>query len=210
MKIKRLSLGQLQANCYILSNDNTCIIIDPADDASFILEYVATQKLEVRALIATHGHFDHIMAVGEIQASFDVPFYISHHDMFLVNNMEKSASHFLDYTPTILAPTQVRDLSEGSIKLGQFNFMIHHLPGHTPGSCAFYFQKEKILFTGDTIFRHAVGRYDFSYSDLRSLKLSVQQVLSLPQEVVIYPGHGEETTVRDELKFNFFDFSLHS
>lgn len=110
MKISIFSLGQLQTNCYLLEQNGECIIIDPADDAGFLLEELSRRNLKLMALLATHGHFDHIMAVGEIQLSFAVPFYISEKDLFLVKRVKETARHFLGYEPFVVPPKQINSL----------------------------------------------------------------------------------------------------
>ncbi len=208
MKVLKFSLGQLQANCYFLIKDNQCLIIDPADEASFILEELQRRKLNLVGILATHGHFDHIMAVGEIQKSFQIPFYIDKKDLFLVSRLKESAEYFLGYSPAIMPILKIKNLSiKNSLKIPtsrqagkNFKFKIISTPGHTPGSCCFYFEKEKIIFTGDTLFHGSIGRHDFSYSNKDLLKKSLNYLLRLPEDIKVYPGHGEETTIKNEQK----------
>jgi len=202
MKVIRYPLGQLQANCYFLIEADQCLIIDPADEASFILEELQRRKLILVGMLATHGHFDHVMATGEIQLSHNLPLYISKQDRFLTNRLIETAEHFLGHRRDIISPITVKYLTVIEIKISNFKFQIILSPGHTPGSCCFYLKKEKIIFTGDTLFKQGIGRYDFSYSDKKELKLSINKILKLSVETVIYPGHGEETTVKEELSFH--------
>ena len=180
MIIKKYSLGQLQANCYFLIEENDLILIDPGDDASFILEEIQRQRLNLNAILATHGHFDHIGVVGEIQQSFDVPFYISKKDLFLVERLNETAKYFLGYNPYFLSPKNIKNLKiVNSLKIKNFKFKIIFSPGHTPGSVCFYLEKEKIIFTGDTLFKDGVGRTDFSYSSFEDLKDSLKKIFYL-------------------------------
>lgn len=192
MKLIKLPLGDLQANCYILIKNDKAIIIDPADEGNFILEKLLQEKAKPIALLATHGHFDHIMAVGEIQLSFDIPFYISKEDLFLVDRIEKTTEYFLGYNPAVIKPQNIKFLKEGDLRLGPFEFKIIKTPGHTPGSVCFYFEKENLAFVGDTIFKDGVGRYDFSYSSKIDLLESIKNLRKLPKETMFLPGHGEE------------------
>ncbi len=202
MQVYKYPLGQLSTNCYLLVKEGKCIIIDPADEASFLLEKIERQKLKLLALFATHGHFDHLMAAGDIQLSTLVPLYIFEQDVFLLKRINQTAKHFLGYNPHVLLPQKIKYFKPGKSNLENFNFHVFHTPGHTPGGACFYFEKEKIIFTGDTVFKNAVGRYDFSYCNKNDLKASVEQILSLPEETLIYPGHAEETFVGAE-KPNF-------
>lgn len=198
LEIKHFSLGQMETNCYLLLQEKDCIIIDPADDAAFILEEIQRRSLRPLALLATHGHFDHVMAAGEIQLSYKIPFYIDQKDQFLVNRMEETANHFLGFVPPIVKPSNVTYLSAGRKKIGALNFEVMVTPGHTPGSVCYFFPDNNVLFSGDTLFKQGIGRYDFSYSDKNDLKLSLRKLLTFPPETSVYPGHGEETTIGNE------------
>jgi len=195
MIVKKYSLGSLQANCYFLIEENDLILIDPGDDASFILEELQRQRLNLKAILATHGHFDHIGAVGEIQQSFNVSFYINEKDLFLVKRLNETAKYFLGYNPYFLPINYLKNFPPSLRLRWASKLKIIYSPGHTPGSVCFYFEDEKIIFTGDTLFKSGIGRYDFSYSDKKKLFESLKKILSLPDETIIYPGHGEETTV---------------
>ncbi len=198
MKVLKFSLGQLQANCYFLIKDKQCLIIDPADDASFILEELQRKKLNLVGMLATHGHFDHIMAVGEIQKSIFVPFYINKEDLFLIKRLNETAEYFLGYNPYCLQPVKINFFKTGLLDISYFKFNILFTPGHTPGSCSFYFKEEEMVFTGDTIFNGSIGRCDFSYSDRKLFKKSLETLLKLPKKTKVYPGHGGETTIENE------------
>jgi glyoxylase-like metal-dependent hydrolase (beta-lactamase superfamily II) len=199
MKIIQYRLGQLQANCYFLIEDNKCIIIDPADDAGFLLEELQRKKLKPITLLATHGHFDHVLAVGEIQMSFDIPFYIHQDDLFLVKRLNETAIHFLGYNPHAIQPKNIKLLNNNLLGIADFELRIISTPGHTPGGVCFYFEKEKTVFTGDTLFKDGIGRYDFSYSSYTDLQNSLKKLFQLPKEIVVYPGHGETTRIQEEI-----------
>ena len=200
MKILKFSLGQMQANCYFLIEGQNCLIIDPADDAPFILEELQRHRLNLVGMLATHGHFDHIMAVGEIQKSFDIPLFIHKDDKFLTDRVEQTAEYFLGYKPVILPIKKIKNLKiDDVLRIKKFKIKIIYTPGHTPGSCCFYFKEENALFTGDTLFKDGIGRYDFSYSNKDKLKNSLENIFKLPKETIIYSGHGEDTTIQDEI-----------
>jgi len=198
MMIRRYSLGSLQANCYLITHDKDCLIIDPADEAGFLLEEITRQNLSLRAMVATHGHFDHCMAAGEIQHSFPVPLYLHAKDAFLVKRLGATAKHFLGYEPYTIAPKFIAPLKEGDLRVGPFSLQVIGTPGHTPGGCSLYLPEEQCVFTGDTLFAGSIGRTDLSYSRPLDLSVSLKKLLSLPEETVIYPGHGDETSVLNE------------
>lgn len=198
MRVIIFSLGQLQANCYFLIEGNECLIIDPADEASFILEELQRRRLTLIGMLATHGHFDHIMAAGEIQMSLKASLYIFKEDLFLIKRLNETAKYFLGYDPNSLQPKEIKYLTEERLQVSSYKFQVLHTPGHTPGSASFYFKKENVIFTGDTLFKKAIGRYDFSYSDKKQLKKSLQLLLKMPDDTIVYPGHGEKTSIKNE------------
>ena len=201
MNIHTYPLGQMQANCYLLEQDGKALLIDPGDSADFLLEKIAIKHLKLVGMIATHGHFDHIMAVGEMQLSYPhLPLYIHPKDTFLLERVVETAKHFLDYEPATIPITSTKDLEVGTFRISIFEFHILYTPGHTPGSCALYLKDKHILFSGDTLFKDGIGRYDFAYSDKEELKESIETrlIASLPYDTVVYPGHGPTTTISDE------------
>lgn len=191
MKIVKYSLGQLQANCYFLIEGQDCLVIDPADDAPFILEELQRQQLSLVGMLATHGHFDHIGAVGEIQLSFNVPLYIFKEDQFLVDRLNETAKYFLGFNPNFIKPKNIKYIKE-NFSITNYELRIIKTPGHTPGSCCYYFKEKNALFTGDTLFKDGVGRTDFSYCSKGDLEKSLKKLFKLPKETIVYPGHGEE------------------
>ncbi|KXK09832.1 MAG: putative metallo-hydrolase [Microgenomates bacterium OLB23] len=200
MKVQTLVLGELRTNCYLLTQGSDCMLIDPADSADFILEKLQREGLNLRAIFATHGHFDHVLAVGELQLSVDAALYIDARDDFLIARLNKTAEHFLGYDPLAIAPSTVTHVPQADedIIIESFSFRLIHVPGHTPGSIALYFPREEFVFTGDTLFNNAVGRTDLSYSRKDDLKTSLQKLMKLPDETIVYPGHGSETTIQEE------------
>ncbi|NTU72907.1 MBL fold metallo-hydrolase [Candidatus Roizmanbacteria bacterium] len=196
MKVFSYPLGELRANCFLLIQDNACLIVDPGDSAEFIIEQVQRLRVHPVAILATHGHFDHLIAVGELQLSlqtigFFVPFYLHPADSFLLHRTRQTAEHFLEHAPIVLPPQDINNLVEGEMSLSPFRFKVLSTPGHTPGSVCLYFPDEKMIFTGDTVFKEGVGSYDHSYSDKRALFTSVNRINSLPEGTEVYPGHGE-------------------
>src|SRR3989338_9380036 len=153
-----------------------------------------------------------IMAAGEIQISAvetlhetslpkaSLPIFVHNDDLFLVKRLNETAKYFLGYDPQVLAPKNIKYLKEGIFHVSRSVFHVILTPGHTPGSCCFYLKKENLLFTGDTLFKRGIGRYDFSYSSKDALKTSLEKLLKLPKDTIVYPGHGEKTTIGEEIK----------
>jgi len=199
LHVKTLVVGQLQTNCYIIFDETSreSIIIDPGDDASYIGEVVVSKKLTPIAILATHGHFDHVLSAFELQHTFDIPLYLHPKDEFLLTGMQKSAEYYLHISIIEPPPNPSKELQKNpSFRVGSSTFAILETPGHTPGGVCFYSQKDQICFTGDTVFAGgAIGDWRHTYSDKQALLSSVKKILSLPNETILYPGHGEQTTV---------------
>ena len=189
MIITALALGQLQTNCYLVICPQTrkTVIIDPADDANFISEKILREKLKPIAIIATHGHFDHILATQELQLAFNIPFFVHQNDQKIIIKMNQSASWWLKRKIIESPPKINKFLKENeTIKFGQEKLRIMEAPGHTPGSIWLYNQEEKILFSGDTVFKNGVGR---------NAEKSLEKIKQRFAGFQIYPGHEESFTL---------------
>ena len=202
--IKTLVVGQLQTNCYLIIDKKVkkALIIDPGDDADYIIRILADEKVTPLKIIATHGHFDHILGVTELKLNFNIPFLINQKDLFLVKDMVKRTKYYLpDVTP--IPPNIDKFLvNDEVIDFGNNQIRIIETPGHTPGSICLYSAKQNILFSGDTIFAGGgVGRTDFSYSSSIDLQKSLKKIFKLPGITTIYPGHGETSTIKQEYEF---------
>jgi glyoxylase-like metal-dependent hydrolase (beta-lactamase superfamily II) len=196
LQILKKTVGALSENCYLFINDKECLIIDPGDQADYILEEVSRQNLKVLAILITHGHFDHVLAAGEIISSVNnCPLMMHKDDFFLLERAKETAKHFTGSDPLTLPITTFSHLKEQKYTIGTFTFDVIYVPGHTPGSCAFYFKEIDTLFSGDIIFSNAFGRTDFSYSDKNKLNKSILKIANLPNNTRIFPGHEEETSV---------------
>lgn len=212
LQIERLIVGQMSTNCYLLSDPNSreILIIDPGDDADYIERIIADKGFKVTAIMSTHGHFDHCLSVYELKLAYNVPFFLHSKDRFLLSGMRKSAKKYIgvDTDPPPVVEKYLKDSDE--IGLGKFKFVIMHTPGHTPGSICIYDKKSNFLITGDLIFADGgVGRTDFSYSDPKLLKKSLGIIFRLPTDTVIYPGHGDQTTLYKEKNLLANDLMLH-
>lgn len=188
--IQTLVVGSMATNCYIIDD----IIIDPGDDAEYIISHVKKPSL----VIATHGHFDHILAAFALTETYKIPFAMHKADEFLLVNMEKSAKHFLKL-PTIDPPPKITTYLTDGDSVG--NLRVLHTPGHTPGSVCFI--GKDFVLSGDTLFAGgAVGRTDFSYSSKTNLADSIKRILSLAPSLKLLPGHGPSSSVKAERRFH--------
>lgn len=193
-------MGQLGTNCYLVEDGGEVGIIDPGDAGDFIIRKITDLESKPVWIMATHGHFDHIMAASELALAYQIPFYIHPQDEFLLSRAKESAEYFTGVSadPILVKPEFLSE--DKKISLGNINFEIIETPGHTPGGVCLYSQKGNILFCGDLVFfGGGVGRTDFKYSSEEDLHQSIEKILKLPEETVVYPGHGEKTSI-EELK----------
>ena len=207
MNIKAISVGPLEANCYILWNKSkNSIVIDPGAEANLILKFLKNQQLDVSVYLVTHAHIDHISALAELSRKRPAPIGMHSADLKWAFDPIKKLSFYPaperpEKITRILADTQEWDD-------GNLSYKIIGTPGHSPGSVCFYFQEEHILFSGDTLFQGSVGRTDLPASDPRLLNASLKKLRALPTDTRIYPGHGPETTLKIELQINPFLINL--
>ncbi|HUD19692.1 MAG TPA: MBL fold metallo-hydrolase [Patescibacteria group bacterium] len=202
VRIRTFTVGKMEENCYLVTDTSTdkTIIIDPGDEGNYIAEQAEQLHCIPTGIIATHGHFDHIMGVSELQMIYHIPFYIHEADAFLVKRMKETAEYFLEHV-VIEAPPKVDHLMTNGdkIQFGQSFVSVLSTSGHTPGSVCLSLSSSNSVFVGDTIFAQgAIGRTDFSYSSKAEIDHSIHRILRFPSATVLYPGHGETTTVKDE------------
>ena len=178
-------------------------MIDPGGDAEALLAKIVEDGLTITAIVATHAHFDHLIAAEQVRAQTGAPFYLHPSDKPLLAWMQESGRLFLgvDLPPP---PEVDTDASEGlELKAGAANLQIHHTPGHSPGSISIV--GEGVVFSGDTLFAGSVGRTDLPGGDSRSLVSAVKtKLFPLGDEVEVYPGHGPATTIAQEREMNPF------
>ena len=186
-------------NCYLLADTATyeTLIIDPGDDPEYISEIILREKLKPVKIVATHGHFDHVLGVRALQLAFNLPFFINKKDQFLVSRAQSTAARFLQFKKIDPSPWVTDELKDrGKLTFGKSCLTAIATPGHTPGGMSLYSAKSGMVFVGDLAFAGgSVGRTDFVYADAIKLRKSLKKILSLPENTIVYPGHGEATRV---------------
>lgn len=207
LEIVRLALGPVSTNTYLVADPSVgkAAVIDPAWDGQIIIDEAKRLGWEIGHVWLTHAHFDHMGGVAVIADRVSpIPTIALHPDDYPLWRRQGDAAVFgfsIDPGPEPNVP-----LSHGQVlHLGQYPIEVRHAPGHTPGHVVFYCEKEKVLFSGDVLFKHAIGRTDLSDANYPLLLQSIRnQILTLPDETKVLPGHGPESTVGTERRENPF------
>ncbi len=184
MKVKTVVVGPLGTNCYIVSGDagGTAMVIDPGEDPLDIIDALEENKLKVKAIVLTHGHFDHIQAAGAVKKATGADVYA------------QPADH---------VPGTDKPLTDGlKLTVGGEEFRVITTPGHSQGSCSLV--GEGAVFCGDLLFRDSVGRTDFEGGSMPELLASLERLKELPDDTIVFPGHGPDTTIGREKMMNPF------
>jgi len=203
MLIKQLTVGQVQTNCYIAGCETTHegVVIDPGDEAERILAEVKKMGLTIKYILNTHAHFDHIMANGPMVKATGAPLAIHPLELPLLHQKGGAAMFGLS-APASPEPDML--LAEGdTISFGQYTFQVLFTPGHTVGHVSFYEPTAGVVFDGDVLFAQGIGRTDFPGGNHKTLLTSIyEKLMVLPDETVVYSGHGPVTTIGDERASN--------
>lgn len=205
LKIGRIVLGMCQTNCYFVyeEGNSRVIVFDPADKGDYIFNGLKEKGFTVEAILLTHGHFDHIWGVEQLRELSGAKVYAYENEKELCEDASLNVSKGAGRACTVKADEYVKDGEE--ITAAGISCRLIATPGHTGGSCCYYFENDKILISGDTLFQESVGRTDLPTGSMSMLVRSVKEkLLPLPEEVKVYPGHGESTTIGYEKKYNPF------
>ena len=204
LQVEPLIVGPLFSNCYIVWDDDNKqgVIIDPGDDPDIILEKVKELNISIKYILATHGHFDHVGAVAPLKRELNVDFLAHEGDLFFIEDGEKSARSW--GIKIEQPPKPDRFINDGErIKVGGFELEVLHTPGHSPGGVSFLF--DRMIFSGDTLFQGSIGRTDFRKGSFEVLAKSIKtRLYNLPDDTIVYTGHGPVTTIGDEKRYNAF------
>lgn len=200
MRLKTLVVGPFQVNCYLYSDESSgdAVVIDPGAEQDRIIDEINRDGVNLKAILLTHGHGDHIAGVAGVKDHFKVPLYVGRGEQELLVNPSANVSAFFD-NPIVAPPADVLLDDEQPIELGTVCLRVLKTPGHSPGGVCYLDETEGIIFCGDTLFYGSIGRTDFPGCSHRTLIDSInEKIMKLPDSIVCYPGHGPKTTVGAE------------
>ncbi len=198
-----------EENCFVVSDDTReCVIVDCGafyeEEKRAIIKYVRENNFEMKHLLCTHGHVDHNFGNKAMFDAFGIGPEICYGDKMLLNNMKEQAKALVDIDYEEAQPNVRRYLHDGDlITFGNHSFKVICTPGHSPGGVFFYCEQESMAFSGDTLFRMSIGRTDFIQGNYDELIHSLKNtVANLPSDTLILPGHGPQTTIKEEKMYN--------
>lgn len=199
MVVKRVPVGTLGTNCYIVKNPDTrdAVVIDPGADLTVIQDALHRADAVCRLILLTHGHFDHILAVGDLRGT-NIPVAIHQRDAHMLTERDMFSA-IIPYDPRPFAPAEYTFLQEGGYSVAGFDFYVLPTPGHTAGSVCYIF--DGAMFTGDTLFKNSIGRTDLG-GDEDQLVRSLRALKNLPGDYEIFPGHDSPSTLSAERRNN--------
>ena len=205
IEIKSMTLGMVATNCYLIINkeNKEALLVDPADNALRISNVIEENGCTLKAILLTHGHFDHIMALNDLKKRYNVPVYAHEEEEDVLKQSSLNLSGSIGQIYTTQADVYVKDGEH--LKLAGLDVIVLYTPGHTKGGVCYYFPAEKVLMSGDTLFHCSIGRTDFPTGSMSQLVRSVkEQLFVLPDDVQVYPGHDSVTSIGYEKQYNPF------
>ena len=202
MNVQQINVGPFDSNCFLITNSKReGLLVDPGDEAARILEIIRREQVDLKVILITHGHIDHVSGLAAVHNQYPCPIAMHPADRswaFSMNNQ------MMPYYGVPEAPSAIaRELAEGQewTDIG-YRYDVIELPGHSPGHVGFHFPEQHSLFSGDVLFQGSVGRTDLPGGDMHALTQSLKRMARLPDDTVVYCGHGPATTVGEEKRRN--------
>ncbi len=204
LKIEHRVIGEIATNVYLVINTETkeAFVVDPADRADYICTWAKNSGVTIKAILLTHGHFDHMLAVNELKRELQIPVYaMAEERMILSDAVLNLSGRWTMHPVSVKSDVELKD--EDTFEVAGFQVIAYLTPGHTKGSACYYLPDEATLFSGDTLFCNSVGRTDFPTGSMGQIVRSVRRLTELlDDDTSVYPGHDANTTIGNEKRFN--------
>lgn len=203
LQIRHYMVGPVQTNCYFAVNTESgeALVIDPGAEPGMLAEKLRKLKADPKAILLTHGHFDHADGARALAEEFGIKIYAHEAEREVLADQEKNVSWMIGERKTYSADVYVKD--EQELDLAGFHIRVFLTPGHTCGSCCYYLPYEDVLFSGDTLFAMSVGRTDYPTGSMSAIVRSIREkLMKLPENTMVYTGHGDFTTIETERMYN--------
>lgn len=203
LRVEQYVVGMVQTNCYFAINDDTkeMFIVDPGASAKQLAERIDMGKLNPVAILLTHGHFDHAAGAAELAEHYSIPIYAHEAERETLENPAINLSGWEGNEVAYHADCYLKD--EQEIDIAGFHIRVFHTPGHTVGGCCYFLSYQKAVFSGDTLFAQSIGRTDFPKGSAGDLIRSIKEkLMTLPEDVTVYPGHNDVTSIGTERMYN--------
>ena len=201
MNVSVLPVGPVSTNCYILSKNGFCIVIDPGDRSDLIIRHIKDNNLTCQAILLTHGHFDHISAVDDLCAKYGVDCYIHENDAVMFQNPLYNASYYFGFQIS-LKQTPHCFTGDANLSIGDFEIQVIETPGHSNGSVCYVI--DNMIFCGDLLFKNSCGRTDLHGGSVQRIISSIRKIIEkYPLESVVYSGHDEPFTIKEAIEENY-------
>ncbi len=208
MNIDTFTVGPFAENSYLITRNKKSVLIDPGfsntSEFQSFKKKLGEYDSKLVCILLTHAHVDHVLGLNQVLSSFDVPVYLNHSDLYLWENFEQQSAMFgirtggFSFTPEPL-------MEQSGFEAGPVTWEVLYTPGHSPDHVSLYHKREKILIAGDTLFKESIGRTDLYKGDFDLLASSIREKLyTLPEDTVVYPGHGPATSIEHEKNHNPF------
>lgn len=204
IQVKQIETGIIGENCYIIYKGSDALIVDPGDETSKIKNELEMLGVTPIAVLLTHTHYDHIGALEDIRVDYDIPVYVSAKEQDWLGEPSLNLSTYSNHL-IVANPAEFTLNPPETVTIGAFSFEVVATPGHSPGGISFIFESDGYIFSGDALFKGSIGRTDLPGSEPDKLVPAVEdQLLTLPEDFTVYPGHGKSTTVGYEKRTNTY------